>query len=71
MLLILLALVRRHQQLDQMLNLETRELANPQAFRTGHRWYLWLSTVQWACALVYAVLALRGWRAEDRREGER
>jgi len=68
MVLMLLTLVRLHQELDRLLNLETRELANPQAFRTGHRWYLWLSTVQWACALAYAALALPAWRAEDRRE---
>jgi hypothetical protein len=69
--LTLLALIHRHEQLDQLLNLETRELANPKAFRTGHRWYLWLSTVQWACALAYAVLALQTWRVEDRLEGKK
>jgi hypothetical protein len=66
MVLTLLALFRGHQQLDQLLNVETHELANPQAFRTGHRWYLWLSTVQWACALGYAVFTLQAWSAEDR-----
>jgi hypothetical protein len=66
MVVTLLALVWLHQQLEQLLNIELRELANPKAFRAGHRWYLWLSTIQWAFALVYAVLALQAWRAEDR-----
>lgn len=66
MILALLALTCLHQHLDQLLNLELRELANPRAFRTGHRWYLWLSTVQWAFGLSYALLTLAAWRAEDR-----
>jgi hypothetical protein len=70
----LAALVWLHQQLEQLLNLEMRELASPKAFRAGHRWYLWLSTIQWAFGLVYAVFALQAWRAEDQldtRVGER
>jgi hypothetical protein len=35
-------------------------------FRTGHRAYLWVSTVQWACAVVYAMLSLATWRSEDK-----
>jgi hypothetical protein len=66
-ILVVLALLHRH--LDQLLNLELRELANPKAFRTGHRWYLWLSTAQWALGLSYAVLTLAAWRAEDRADG--
>jgi hypothetical protein len=66
MMVTLLALAWLHQQLDQLLNLELRELANPKVFRGAHRWYLWLSTVQWAFGLGYAVLALQAWRAEDR-----
>ena len=68
MVLILLALALLHRHLDQLLDLELRELADPKAFRTGHRWYLWLATVQWAFGLAYAVLTLRAWRAEDRAD---
>jgi hypothetical protein len=35
-------------------------------FRTGHRAYLWVSTLQWACAVGYVVLSLAAWRGEDR-----
>jgi hypothetical protein len=66
MIITLLALTWLHGHLDQLLNVEMRELLNPRAFRTGHRWYLWLSTVQWVFGGSYAVLALYAWRAEDR-----
>jgi hypothetical protein len=66
MILTLLALAWLHGHLDQLLNVELRELINPRAFRSGHRWYLWLSTVQWIFGGAYAVLALYAWRAEDR-----
>jgi hypothetical protein len=35
-------------------------------FHNLHRLYLWVSTVQWACGLVYAGATLLAWRAEDR-----
>lgn len=70
MVIILLALAWLHPRLDQLLDVEMRELADPRAFRAGHRWYLWLSTVQWAFAVLYAALTLQGWRAEDRLDGK-
>jgi hypothetical protein len=66
MLAMLLALIWLHPKLDELLNLETHELADPKAFRVGHRWYLWLSTVQWAFGVAFAMLGLQAWRAEDR-----
>src|SRR5438128_6369357 len=66
MLVTLVALAWLHQRLEQLLNIELRELASPKAFRAGHRWYLWLSTIQWGFGLLYAGLALQMWRAEDR-----
>lgn len=36
------------------------------SFHGLHRAYLWVSTLQWACSLVYAGAALCAWRAEDR-----
>lgn len=66
MVVVLMLLAWLHPHLDQLLDLEMRELADAQAFRTGHRWYLWLSSVQWLFALVYAALTLQAWQAEDR-----
>jgi hypothetical protein len=37
------------------------------AFRPLHRIYLWTSTVQWGCAVVYLLLTLAAWRQEDRQ----
>jgi uncharacterized membrane protein len=70
MVLTLVALFALHPYLDQLLNPELRELVDPKAFRTGHRCYLWLSTVQWAFGVTYAALALQAWRAEDRASAE-
>jgi hypothetical protein len=66
MVVSLVALALLHTHLEQLLDIELRELINPKAFRTSHRWYLWLSTVQWALALAYTVCTLAAWRAEDR-----
>ena len=63
----LVALYRLHPLLDQFLDLEYRDISDRRAFRPYHRLYLWVSTVQWACAVVYLLLTLLAWRAEDRR----
>ena len=63
---ILIPLVWLHQHLEQLLDLELRELAQPKAFRVGHRWYLWLSTAQWGFGVIYAAFTLQAWRTEDR-----
>jgi hypothetical protein len=31
-------------------------------FRGHHRWYLWISTLQWGFGIMYLVLTLWGWR---------
>jgi hypothetical protein len=63
----LVALYRLHPLLDQYLDPEYRDLSDRRAFRPYHRLYLWVSTVQWGCAVVYLLLTLLAWRAEDRR----
>jgi hypothetical protein len=63
----LVALYRLHPLLDQYLDPEYRDLSDRRAFRPYHRLYLWVSTVQWGCAIVYLLLTLLAWRAEDRR----
>lgn len=63
----LVALYRLHPLLDQYIDLEYRDLTDRRAFRPFHRLYLWVSTVQWCCAVVYLLLTLLAWRAEDRR----
>jgi hypothetical protein len=66
MLLILVGLFFLHPQLDQLLVRKGFLNTDPEAFRPLHRLYLWISTAQWAAALLYLALTLRAWRAEDR-----
>jgi hypothetical protein len=60
----LAALLWLHQLLSQQL----QSGASPAdaVFHNLHRIYLWISTAQWACSLVYAGCTLLAWRAEDR-----
>jgi Na+-driven multidrug efflux pump len=67
MLLTLAGLVGLHMRLDELLTESSG--ASPfddDSFHTAHRFYLWVSTVQWMCALVYAGLTLQAWQAVDR-----
>jgi hypothetical protein len=61
----LVGLVWLHGRLEDFLDPDTRLVFQPAAFHGLHRLYLWVSTVQWAGALVYLFLLLRAWRAED------
>ncbi len=61
----LAVLVWQHGYLDRLLD-DPSGVVDRETFHTGHRVYLWVSTVQWACSLVYAVLALLAWRDEER-----
>ena len=61
----LAALVWLHPQLDQYLDLEARRILDRGGFRFTHRWYLWISTLQWGAAIVYILLTLLAWRRQD------
>lgn len=67
----LVGLFALHVRLDQFLDLAHQRVVDRTQFRTGHRWYLWISTVQWFCGLIYTGLMLQAWREEDRPIGER
>ncbi len=62
----LVALVWLHPHIDQYLDPETQTVIDHKAFYPLHRLYLWVSTVQWGCAVGYAWLTLRAWRETDR-----
>jgi hypothetical protein len=66
MLLTLLALFWLHPRMDSLLQVRGGIVLDPEEFRPLHRIYLWISTVQWACALLYLLLTLRFWREMDR-----
>jgi hypothetical protein len=65
MLLTLLGLIWLHGQLNQLLIDKGRIIQDADLFRARHRFYLWISTVQWACSLLYLLLTLIIWRRED------
>jgi hypothetical protein len=59
------ALILVHARLDALLDVSTERVVDRQLFRALHRTYLWISSVQWACAVGYLVLLLRAWREAD------
>jgi hypothetical protein len=66
----LAVLVGLHLRLDALLDAERRQILDRPAFRGLHRWYLWVSTLQWACGLLAAWWTLRAWQGEDRRRAD-
>ena len=66
MLLALVLLVWLHPRLDALLAEDGRDILDPDQFTLAHRWYLWVSTIQWGCCVVYLWLTLRSWGVEDR-----
>jgi hypothetical protein len=64
MLLLLGALVCLHPRLDALI--DEYHVRDEAAFYVMHRWYLWLSTVQWGFSVPFTYWTLRSWRAADR-----
>jgi hypothetical protein len=62
MLVTLGVLVWLHQSLAGMLAPGGQSSSDPALFRSTHRWYLWMSTVQWGCGVAYAGLTLWAWQ---------
>jgi hypothetical protein len=60
-------LLRLHLYLDSLFIADDLIILDRPTFRYWHRVYLWVSTVQWAAAVLFALLTLAAWRAEDRR----
>jgi hypothetical protein len=63
----LVVLVVLHGHLDSMFLTDQLRVVDRPTFHFWHRTYLWVSTVQWAAAIAFAVLSLAAWRAEDRK----
>jgi hypothetical protein len=68
MVFALLWLFWLHGQLNELLLVQGRIIRDPDLFRTRHRLYLWVSTGQWACGLLYLFLTLSIWRKQDGAE---
>lgn len=54
-----------HMRLDGLFDPATLEVLRRRDFRFLHRCYLWTSTLQWGCALIYLALSVASWRRED------
>ncbi len=55
-------------RLEMLLHPESPQPTDRLSFRLLHRSYLWVSAVQWGFVLVFLVLTLRAWKAEDGRD---
>jgi hypothetical protein len=54
-----------HDHLEGLLDVESHGIVDRKAFHPLHRAYLWVSSVQWGCAMIYLLLTLAAWRQED------
>jgi len=63
----LAALFAMYPHMDQMFHGEEAYLDSRSAFRPWHRAYLWILSVQWGFAILFAVLTLAVWRSADRK----
>lgn len=66
MLITQAALLLLYPLLEALLDTATRSIVDHEAFYARHRVYLLVTAGQWLAALVHMVLAIDGWRAEDR-----
>jgi hypothetical protein len=64
-LLTLGALAVLHLRLDELLEPEQMRILEREQYRDLHRIYLWTSTIQWAAIVVWLLVTLSAWRAED------
>ena len=65
----LLTLFYWHTRLDVLLDLDSETILDRGPFRTLHRQYLWVSTLQWAAGVAYLLLTLISWQREEERRG--
>ena len=57
-----------HVRLDELIDVTSPRIVDRSLFRERHRWYLSISTVQWAASLIWIFVTLLAWRSEDRRQ---
>ena len=69
MTLVLPLLIWLHGRMDAVLDADTGSIQDHRVFFPLHRWYLWLSTAQWAFAVAFTFLSLCAWKEVDRLGG--
>ena len=60
-------LVWLHLRLDAALDPNSSDPRAQIAFPATHSAYLWVSTFQWMCAVLFTIASVQSWRAEDLR----
>jgi hypothetical protein len=60
-------LVTLYVQMDRQFDRDRLVLSEEGLFLVRHRLYLWVCAAQWGCCLMYLLLTLRAWRAQDAR----
>ena len=63
---LLVALVLIHPVMDEMIIVEDEMITDEVRFEVLHRVYLWVSTIQWAAAWIWILIAVTVWRQESR-----
>ena len=66
MVIALAALFWLHPKLAAWMDSASQTILDRERLYPLHRAYLWISSAQWLCAVVFIVLMLRSWREEDR-----
>ena len=54
-----------HMRLDELLDVQEFRILDRSVYRRLHQWYLIVSTVQWAGAVVMMACTIRKWRDTD------
>ena len=60
------ALVWLHDRIDAAIDSNTASVQDRRVFYPSHRWYLWISTAQWAFATFFLLLSVGAWNYADR-----
>ncbi len=55
----------QHVRLDELIDAESPRILDQALFHQRHRWYLAVSTLQWAGSVVLTAVTLLAWRGED------
>ncbi|HEV8058385.1 MAG TPA: hypothetical protein VGP68_00810, partial [Gemmataceae bacterium] len=65
---VLLALIIAHPSLNALIDVDAHTITDRARFRSHHRMYLWISTLEWVLGGIYLWLMLRAWRTENDRK---
>ncbi len=61
----LIGLAIVHTHLDAVIDIDTAEISDRDAFTIGHRQYNQLTTIEWISSLSYLMITIAAWRKVD------